>query len=517
MKNLPIGIQSFSKLRKGEFLYIDKTEDIYNLFSNGGRYYFLSRPRRFGKSLLISTLSELAAGNKELFKGLWIYDKIEWKKHPVVHIDFSGMQYGSEKKLQETLNYLIDKNAEKYQVRLKENDYDKKFVELITELSQQAPVTVLVDEYDKPIIDMVEKKEIAEANRKILGNFYSIIKAVDQHLGFVFFTGVSKFSKVSVFSGLNNLRDITMSKQFPTLLGYTEKELQHYFDDYIKRLAGETEINRKSLIDKIRDWYNGYSWDGAHFVYNPFSILNLFAENTFGNFWFSTGTPSFLIKLIKQQKSNITEFDDLPVSSYAFDSYDIEHMEIVPLLFQTGYLTVKERFVKRDKTSYRLSYPNKEVRDSFLTYLFREYTKKDLPSGTLVLERMAEAVEADDIAGLIDILKSLFASIPYNIFIGEREAYYHTVIYLMLKLTGADIVSEVATNIGRIDAVLETEKKVYIMEFKTGSEQQALAQIKEKGYHEKFRNCGKEIVQIGIGFDMGKRNIGKFILETLYP
>jgi hypothetical protein len=517
MKKLPLGIQTFSEIITEDYIYVDKTEDIYNLFAGGGKYYFLSRPRRFGKSLLISTLSDLFSGNKELFKGLWIYDKIEWKRHPVIHIDFSGMQYSNKEELSETLNYLLDENAQKYGIELKGKTYDKRFKELIVELSQKERIVVLVDEYDKPIIDFVEEKDTAEANRSTLASFYSTIKAADKHIKFTFLTGVSKFSKVSVFSGLNNLRDITLSRHFPNLLGYTEKELLHYFAGYIEKMAQEWDLQVDLLVSKIREWYNGYSWDGKHFLYNPFSILNLFAEGAFHNFWFSTGTPSFLIKLIKQRQSNIIEFDNLPVSGYSFESYEIDNLEIVPLLFQTGYLTVKESFIKEDTRKFRLSYPNKEVRDSFLTHLFREFTEKDLTSSARIIGSIGEAVEQGDIDRLLTEIKSIFASIPYNIFISSREAYYHTIIYLVLKLAGADVEAEQQTNTGRLDVVLEAKNNIYIMEFKIGSELEALKQIKEKKYHEKFLNSGKRVALVGIGFDTGKRNIGSYILEDITP
>lgn len=516
MKKLPLGIQSFSKLIEGDYIYVDKTKDIYGLFAEGGQYYFLSRPRRFGKSLLISTLSELFSGNKELFKGLWIYDKIQWEKHPVIHIDFTKINYETPEALKTSLKKWLDTIAQAYGIALdKGSAYQERFAELIEKLSVNGSVVVLVDEYDKPIIDFVENREIAEANRKILANFFVILKPADQYLKFAFLTGVSKFSRVSVFSGLNNLRDITLSKQFSTLLGYTHEELLHYFGGYLDRLADEMDMDKSSLVEKAREWYNGYSWDGKHFIYNPFSILNLFNENTFGNYWFASGTPTFLTKLVKRQSGTLPALDRLPVTDYAFDSYDVDRMEIAPLLFQTGYLTIKEIFLKNDERKYRLDYPNREVKQSFLTYLFREFTRQDVVFSTRILERIAKTVRDDDPEGLIRELTSLFASIPYQLFTGANEAFYHMVVYLVLKLSGAVIVSEAPTNLGRMDAVLETEKKVYIMEFKMGSEREAIDQIKEKNYHEKYLNTGKEIVLLGIGFHREKRNIGGYVMETL--
>jgi hypothetical protein len=268
MKKLPIGRQIFSEIIEDNYLYIDKTKDIYNLFAQGGKYYFLSRPRRFGKTLLISTLKEIFSGNKELFKGLWIYDKLEWEKHPVIHLDFLGLKYEGQEELIKALIYMINQNAEEYGIQLKETDYEKRFKELIKKLSKKNGVVILVDEYDKPLIDFVDKKEIATQNRDVLKTFFGNIKGADEYLEFVFITGVSKFSKVSVFSDLNNLRDITISGAFSTMLGYTGEELLDYFDDRIEKMA---EGEKEKLAADIKHWYNGYSWDGKNFVYNPLS------------------------------------------------------------------------------------------------------------------------------------------------------------------------------------------------------------------------------------------------------
>jgi hypothetical protein len=280
-------------------------------------------------------------------------------------------------------------------------------------------------------------------------------------------------------------------------------------------LADEAGMSRKQLAKEIRHWYNGYSWDGENFVYNPFSILNLFAEKSFENFWFTSGTPTFLIQLIMRNRSEIREFENLPVKSYTFDSYDIENMDIAALLFQTGYLTIKEittKGITKVKT-YHLSYPNKEVRDSFLTYLLGAFSHKDISTGPRAMKQINKAVSAGDMDSFIREINSLFASIPYHIFIDDREAYYHSIIYLTLKLTGADVRCEEPTSTGRIDAVLETDNKIYIMEFKLGSEHEALEQIKKMKYDEKYLDSGKEIVLLGIGFDLEKRNIGNYLLE----
>jgi hypothetical protein len=478
----------------------------------------MSRPRRFGKSLLISTLAEIFSGNKELFKGLWIHDKIQWTQHPVVHLDFSKLTFKNPEMLEEALDNRIEKIAANYNIQLDHDLFLKeKFGQLLEKLSQNQKVVILIDEYDKPMIEYVETAQIETAKqiRGVLKNFFAVIKASDEFLCFVFITGVSKFSKVSVFSDLNNLFDITLFEKFSTMLGYTETELGRYFSPYMERMAEKRGMSKNYLAKTVRKWYNGYSWDGENFVYNPYSILNLFNTNSFGNFWFSTGTPTFLIQCIKDQEIDITEFENLPVTSYTFDSYDIEGMEAETLLFQTGYLTVKNITIENEEKTYELSYPNYEVKNSFLTNLFREYTPKKTSSNTRLLKRMGKAVEAGDMDRFIQEIKSLFASIPYHIFIGDREAYYHSIIYLVLSLNGAVVTPEDPTNTGRIDAAVETENRIYIMEFKMGSEHEALEQIKKKKYYEKYLGAGKEIVLMGIGFDPEKRNIGHYLLETL--
>ncbi|HLP47304.1 MAG TPA: AAA family ATPase [Candidatus Deferrimicrobium sp.] len=518
MKKLPLSIQTFRDFIKEDYIYVDKTKHIYDLFAWGGKYYFLSRPRRFGKSLLISTLAEIFSGNKELFKGLWIYDKIEWTKHPVIHIDLSKMDFETPPKLKDSLKQFLHKTAIFYGVTLEEkNTYKGSFVELIEKLYSLGRVVILVDEYDKPITEHLEAKQIEKAKniRKVLKNFFGIIKGSDAYLKLVFITGVSKFSRVSIFSDLNNLRDITLSEQFSLIVGYTENELMHYFQSYLEQLAEKTGINKTQLAADIKYWYNGYSWDGTNFVYNPFSILNLFAEKRFRNFWFTSGTPTFLINLIRSKKSEIREFENLTVENYTFDSYDIENMDIAALLFQTGYLTIKKIIIENNEETYYLSYPNKEVKDSFLSYLLGEFSRLDLSASTLVQKQINKAISAGDMEGFLSEIRSLFASIPYHIFIADKEAYYHSIIYLILKLAGGDVRCEVPTNTGRIDAVLEAGDKIYIMEFKLGSEREALTQIKEMKYYEPYLGKGKEIVLMGIGFDLEQRNIGNYLVERV--
>jgi len=514
MKKLPVGIYTFSDFVKDNYLYIDKTKEIYKLFTGGGRYYFLARPRRFGKSLLVSTLNEIFSGNKELFKGLWIEDKIDWKSYPVILINFLGARYESKEELMNTLEYLLDQNAQFHGIELKEKGFDKRFKELIMELSKKDRVVILVDEYDKPIIDFIEKnkQKIAMGNRDVLKTFYSVIKWADKYLKFVFITGVSKFSRVSIFSDLNNLDDITIDDRFSTLLGCTHEELSTYFSYHLDHLSRKLGMSKKELLGHMKHWYNGYSWDGRNFLYNPFSILKLFSKNRFGNYWFTTGTPSFLIDHIKNRRLDINRLEREEADESIFDRFDIENLETFSMLFQTGYLTIKEIKMMGIKSKYILSYPNQEVKESFLKHFLASYTSEEAGTvGSKILD-LVEAIKNHRLEEFFTIIRSLFAMIPSELFIKDREAYYHTVVFIILKLVGVDmgIDAEVHTNKGRIDAVLETLDMVYVLEFKMGTSAKALAQIESMGYHEKYLSSGKKIKLIGVGLDSKERNISDY-------
>ncbi|MCP4157159.1 MAG: AAA family ATPase [bacterium] len=518
MNRLPIGIQTFRDIIKEDYLYIDKTEEIHKLFADGGKYYFLSRPRRFGKSLLISTLKEIFSGNKELFKGLWIYDKIHWGEHPIIHIDFLGKNYKNKEELLETIDYILDENAAVYGITLKKNSFDKKFSQLIKELAKINRVVILIDEYDKPIIANIKNLDIAEENRVILKTFYEGIKAADQYLKFAFITGVSKFSRVSIFSGLNNLTDITISDEFSTLLGYTEKEMESYFQEETARLAERYKMGINEIRLQVRNWYNGYSWDGENFMYNPYSILRLFKDNQFDNYWFSSGTPTFLMESIRERGKDIREYDGLETSGYLFDQFELDNIDLDSLLFQTGYLTIKKRVINTTtlKTEYTLTYPNKEVRESFLMYLFNAFNRRGFAENEKVYSRLNETITNDNLEGFFRLIKSFFASVSYNHFIGNREAFYQSILYTIIRLIGGvRIETEIETNVGRIDAVVETQGYFYIMEFKMGTAEKALSQIKNKKYYEKYLMFSKPVKIVGVGFDKEEKNIADYLIEEI--
>ncbi len=509
MQKLPIGIQDFSELRTGGYLYVDKTKDIHNLVTSG-KYYFLSRPRRFGKSLLVSTMKELFSGNRELFQGLWIEDQWDWSEtNPVLHIPFSSLDYKINGLYEELQQYIQDA-AREHEIELRPDSLKNQFEELLRKLAtKENRVVLLIDEYDKPLIDYLGKEiEQAKENREILKNFYSIIKDSDPHLRLVFITGVSKFSKVSIFSDLNNLNDITLHKRYSTMLGYTQEELEANFAEHIKALAEEEGLS--NVLPKIKEWYNGYSWDARNFVYNPFSILLLFDNLRFANHWFKTATPTFLIDLIRKQE--FYELDGMLVGDSMFDSFDLENLQLAALLFQTGYLTIKH--YDRDRMLYTLGYPNFEVRKSMLEYLIDVFSKLPHPEVRAYVYEVADALRKKDLKKVEEIFNILLRSLPYQLY-EERERLYHIIIHLFFKYMALDVHSEVNTSRGRADALVELEDKIYCFEFKYNqSPEEALAQIKEKGYLDKYQSSGKELIAVGVNFSPEKREVEEFAVET---
>ncbi|MFN8578227.1 MAG: AAA family ATPase [Candidatus Sericytochromatia bacterium] len=516
MKKLPIGKQTFRDLINENNLYVDKTEDIYNLLNDNAKYFFLSRPRRFGKSLLISTLEEIFSGNQELFKGLYIYDKIEWKKYPVIKIDFAKMDLSSLEKLVESLNYSLNSIAESYKVLIDNTlNYKLKFISLIKELGKFEKVVILIDEYDKPIIDHINNLEVIKEMRDILKNFYVTIKASDEFIKFAFLTGVSKFSKVSIFSDLNNLRDITLEEKFATILGYTQEELESYFRDHIKETAKELNVEENYLKESLKTWYNGYSWDGKNFVYNPFSILNVLTTHDINNYWFQSGTPTFLIKLIKEKNIDIKSLENYEADFDSFSEYDIENINVISLLFQAGYLTIKK--INRDSLGFKtcnLEFPNLEVKESFLKNILMNFSES-FENNIVIVKHLSIALIKNNLEEFFKILKDIFSHIPNEIFMADKERYYHTIIYLILTLIGVRIKAEVSTNIGRVDAVIETQSHIYIFEFKMSSSKKVIKQIEDKKYYESYLLSNKEIFLVGVSFDPKERNIKDWKIEIL--
>ncbi len=509
MKKLPIGISTFSIIREEDYIYVDKTKEAYELITNY-KYTFLSRPRRFGKSLFLDTLFEIFRGNKELFKGLFIYDKWSFEKYPVIKISFSG-DLRSPEGLKNRILDILKRNQDNLKVKCDKNTpYDSCFEELIEKSYQkyQKGVVILIDEYDKAILDNLDQIEIAKENREILKSFYGIIKDNDRYIKFVFLTGVSKFSKASIFSGLNNLRDITLSPPFGNICGYTQEDIDNVFLPYLK------DVN----LDKLKEWYNGYYFLKDK-VYNPFDIL-LFIDNhlQFDNYWFNTGTPSFLIKLFEKGTYNLAKFENLKVSENLLDAFDIESITLETVMFQSGYLTIKEIVRKRLRSEYILTFPNLETKISFNDYLLTFLVKNTVIKNE-IQSMLIDIFENANLDKLKDILQSLFASIAYNNFsnnyIQNYEGFYSSVIYAYFAGAGFDrVIAEDVTNDGRIDLSIFIDKKVFILEFKVDGKG-ALEQIKEKEYFKKYLQNYEEVYIIGIEFDSKSRNLTDFKWERV--
>jgi hypothetical protein len=523
LKQLPTGESSFPSIREGDWLYVDKTEGIYRLISTG-KYFFLSRPRRFGKSLMVSTLKALFEGREELFEGLWIHERWDWaKKNPVLSLSFNGLDYTNQP-LEQALVKDMELKAAEHGITLAGTTSKERFRELILALASKGQVAVLIDEYDKPINDFLDDFAQADANRDTLANFFGVLKANDvvDHLRFVFITGVSKFSKVTLFSELNNLTDLTQHKRFATLLGITQAELEQYFEGYLAALAEEEGIAREALLSKIKYWYNGYTWDGRCFLYNPYSLLGLFGSGTFKNFWFTTGTTSWLVRKLRDTATNIAKIEDLVVGESFFDKFEVRDLDPTVLLYQTGYLTIKEQ-IEDSPALYRLGYPNHEVRSSLIDSLFQAYAETQVSEVGLIMQQIRTSLIKHDLPRFIALLRGIFADISNRLLkqyvegdsLKLWEAYYQTVIYLALNLTGSQVACEVQTNRGYIDAVAETADHIYVMEFKVGKAADAMQQIKAKGYPEKYLYRNKPVTLLGVGFDPDTRNIGDWEEEAV--
>ena len=511
MKKLPIGIQTFSEIIKNNYIYIDKTDIALNLIETY-KYAFLSRPRRFGKSLFLDTLKNIFQGNKEFFKGLYIYDKWDFKKYPVIKISWAGSSFANMALLEEKAKEELKENQKKLGVECDMNlSPFGCFNELIQKVYEkyQMPVVVLIDEYDKPILNVVENLDQAKKHREFIKGFYEVLKDNDEYLKFVFLTGVSKFSKASIFSGLNMISDISLSPKYGNICGYTQNDIETSFKPYLEGVD----------LKKFKNYYNGYNFLKDP-VYNPFDTLQ-FIENNFlyDNYWFESGTPTFLIKLIEQNNYFLPKLSNVVVGKELLASFDIESINLEVLLYQSGYLTiesVKEK--RRGGFEYKLKLPNIEVKQSFndilIDFLTNQKTEK-----YQFQDDLYDAIVDGKLELFQKVLKSIFASIPYNNYtnnnISKAEGFYASVVYVYLQSLGFDIIGEDVTNKGRIDLTIKLSDKIYIIEFKVGKDD-ALSQIKKKKYHEKYQNGNKDIYLIGINFDEKEKNVSKFEWERLY-
>jgi predicted DNA-binding ribbon-helix-helix protein len=510
---LPIGQQDFGELRRTGRLYVDKTTYVYQLLNHGSVFFFLARPRRFGKSLLVSTLKCIFEGKKELFEGLYIYDKIDWNQtHPIVHLDFSRIDFRG-KGLRKAINDRLDDIAVANDVPLKENHIAGKFDELMKKLHRQTgrQAVILIDEYDKPITDVLEvgKNEKAHEHREILRELYSVVKGSSEHIRFFFMTGIARFSKVSLFSDLNNLTDLSSERDFHNLLGYTQQELESNFTAHLDFIARERSITQEALLEKIKYWYNGFSWNGRETLYNPYSILRFLSAREFRNFWFDSGTPKFLIDHLKARM--MYKVAPLSIFESEAENFNIDNLNVETLLFQTGYLTIKGYDAVGRVV---LDYPNREVEISMTQHILQAFSY--LPQSGLAMD-ITLAVQNHDIDLLMRTINVLFASIPYPIFDRHQEKYFHAVLFLAFKLCGFFVQAEVAVSTGRIDAVMSYENRVYIFEFKLNdTAENALQQIKEQGYYKSFvGQADKEVFLLGISFSGQTKEVAEWKMEKL--
>ncbi len=509
MKKLPVGISNLREIIEEGYVYVDKSPFVHDLYETG-KYYFLSRPRRFGKSLFIDTLKEAFEGNQELFRGLWLYDHWNWERRfPVIHLSFGSGVIKSREELDRRIRDILFQNETSLGITCRQpNDIPGYFGELVRSSAKKYGLrtVILIDEYDKPILDNISDNKQAFEIQEGLKNFYSVIKDSDADIQFAFLTGVSKFSKVSLFSGLNNLTDITLEAEYSSICGYSEKEMLQEFSAHLQ----------DKPLEDIRKWYNGYSWLGEK-VYNPFSILHYLRTGMFRNYWFETGTPSFLINLLLKRRSYIPDIEHIEASESLIGAFDVDFIEPENLLFQTGYLTIERGQRVAGKTFYKLRYPNMEVKASLSDYILNRYSHDPVLKEKIQL-RIYRAFQETDLDSLKTVFQSLFAAIPHGWYrknkLSQYEGYYASIFYCYFTALGLDVTAEDTTNHGRIDMTVQMEGRIYIFEFKVvdidRSPGTALEQIKQRKYADKYRSGASEIYQIGVEFDRNERNIVRF-------
>lgn len=503
----PIGIQSFERIRNEGYVYVDKTALIYKLVSEGS-YYFLSRPRRFGKSLLLSTMEAYFKGKKELFEGLDIARmETEWKNFPILHLDLNSREYKDERSLEAELNRHLDAWEKLYGSEYSERASEERFIHVIENAYAMTGkrVVILVDEYDKPLLQTVSNKDLQDAYRSKLKAFYSVLKTMDAKIQFAFLTGVTKFGKVSVFSDLNNLIDISMLPQFTTICGITEEELHQNFDASVSELANANGMDIEECYGRLKEDFDGYHFDiGSLGVYNPFSLLNTLSYSVFRDYWFETGTPSFLVEQLKKTDYPLERLTEDELSADTLNSIDIWDENPLPLLYQSGYLTIRD-YDKEFKT-YQLGFPNREVREGFIKYIVPYYVPKSVKS-PFSIRYFVKAVKAGDAEAFMCQLETLFAKGDYQI-MGDKEIYFQNVMYVLFMLLELYVEVERHTIDGRMDMVVQTKDYIYIFEFKINqSADVALQQIDEKGYAAPFANDGRKVYKIGVNFSTETRRI----------
>ena len=514
-KIYPIGIQNFEKIRNDGYLYIDKTALMYQMVRCCS-YYFLSRPRRFGKSLLISTLEAYFQGKKELFTGLAV-ERLEkdWIKYPILHLDLNIEKYDTPESLDNILEKSLTAWEKLYGAEPSERSFSLRFAGIIERACKQAGqrVVILVDEYDKPMLQAIGNEKLQKQFRDTLKPFYGALKTMDGYIKFAFLTGVTKFGKVSVFSDLNNLDDISMRKDYVEICGVSDQELHENLDIELHEFAETQGLSYDKLCTKLKEYYDGYHFTHNSIgIYNPFSLLNAFKYKEFGSYWFETGTPTYLVKLLKKHHYDLEQMAHEETDAQVLNSIDSESTNPIPVIYQSGYLTIKgydERF-----GIYRLGFPNREVEEGFIRFLLPFYANVNKVESPFEVQKFVREVETGDYDSFFHRLQSFFADTTYEV-IREQELHYENVLFIVFKLVGFYTKVEYHTNDGRIDLVLQTEKFIYIMEFKlNGTAEEALQQINDKHYALPFEADGRKLFKIGINFSEKTRNIEKWVVES---
>lgn len=514
-KIYPIGIQNFEKIREDGYFYIDKTALIYQMVKTGS-YYFLSRPRRFGKSLLISTLEAYFLGKKELFEGLAI-EKLEkdWTVYPIFHMDLNTEKYDTRESLDSILNFTLEKWEQQYGTAPSETTFALRFRGLIERAYKQTGqrVVILIDEYDKPMLQAIGNEELQKEFRNTMKAFYSVLKTMDGCIQFAFLTGVTKFGKVSVFSDLNNLDDISMRNQYIDICGVSEKELHDNLEIELHELADIKGVSYHEICDKLREYYDGYHFTHNSIgIYNPFSLLNTFKYKEFGSYWFETGTPTYLVELLKKHHYDLRRMAHEETSISVLNSIDSASDNPIPVIYQSGYLTIKG--YDEEFGIYSLGFPNREVEEGFIKFLLPFYANTNAVESEFEIQKFVREIRIGDYDSFFRRLRSFFADTPYEL-IRDLELHYQNVLFIVFKLVGFYVKAEYHTSEGRIDLVLQTDKFVYVIEFKLdGTAEDALRQINEKHYALPFEAGGnRRLFKIGVNFNAKMRNIEKWIVE----
>lgn len=514
-KLYPIGIQNFESLREDQYLYIDKTKLVYEL-AKTGRYYFLSRPRRFGKSLLISTLEAYFQGKKELFQGLAMENlEKDWIEYPVLHLDLNARKYNDEEALLQELNKHLEQWEREYDSPYSDRAPEERFYWVIQKAFEKTGqrVAILIDEYDKPMLQAIGNDGLQEAYRNTLKAFYGVLKSMDGYIRFALLTGVTKFGKVSVFSDLNNLNDISMDEEYVPLCGITEDELYSYFDEDIERLAQKQKMTVTEARRELKECYDGYHFtEDSIGIYNPFSILNTFSKMKFGSYWFETGTPSYLVELLKRDHYDLQRMSQEETDADVLNSIDSTSCNPIPVIYQSGYLTIKG--YNKEFGIYRLGFPNREVEEGFMKYLLPFYTRISANESSFQIMKFVNEVKAGDYDAFFRRLQSFFADTPYEL-VRDLELHYQNVLFIVCKLVGFYVQAEYHTSDGRIDMILKTDKYVYVMEFKfDGTAEDALEQIRKKEYAAPFQQDLRQLIKIGVNFSSKTRNIDAWDVES---